>query len=151
MAKRIVRAAKVAHWRRTIFKVPKVGPTEKRIFLHFGRPVNYRIVKLDVRDMPPGFAPGKGPRKVKWINCWGIMYAKQNKYVKDVRYTVFIPLPPASRRRGIHAQTYTVFDGRRLHHLTPPGRRPAYRGRRPTRRGMWQVDFFSGDPGIGSP
>ncbi len=68
MAKHIIQG-KVRTHDHKIFTVQKVAASEQDILLHFGRKVNYEVVKLSVRDLPSKDAHGK---KITWINNFGV-------------------------------------------------------------------------------
>jgi hypothetical protein len=118
-----------------IFAVQKAAASEQDILLHFGREVKYQVVKLDVRDLPSKDEDG---RKITWINNFGVRDAS-GKYARNVRYKVFLRRP---RKKDAAFFTY---DHRGLHQI----KTPMYEGSKPPRSGMVQVDFNTGDPGIG--
>jgi len=91
------------------------------------------VVKLSVRDLPP---KDKDGRKVIWINNFGVMDASR-KYVKSVRYTVFL--------RARKNMRFVYYEHGRL----KADKTPRYKGSKPSRSKMVQVDFNTGDPGVG--
>jgi hypothetical protein len=123
---------KVKSWRSTIFTVP---PPAKKVLLYFGRPVRYKVVKLDLKDLP---ARDRNGKKITWVNNWGVMSASGG-YVENVRYTVFLPAPPRKNAQFVYR------DRKGLHR----DKTPKYRGRKSPRTGMVQVEFTTGDPGAG--
>jgi hypothetical protein len=133
MAKHIV-PKKVKSWRKTIFTV---APPAKKVVLHFGRPVRYEVVKLDLKDLPPRDRKGK---KIAWVNNWGVM-SSPDRYVENVRYTVFLPPPPPSRKNA----QFVYRDRKGLHY----DKTPKYKGKKAPRTGMLQVEFDTGDPATG--
>lgn len=132
MAKHIIQG-KVSTRDHKIFTVKKVGASERDILLHFGRRVSYKVVKLNVKDLP---YKDKKKKKITWINNFGVMDAS-GRYVKSVKYTVFLP--------AWKNASFIYHDNRGLKR----DKTPAYRGRKPARTGMVQVDFNTGDPGVG--
>jgi len=131
MAKHIV-PKKVKSWRNTIFTVP---PPAKKILLHFGHAVRYKVVKLDLKDLPPRDRKGK---KIAWMNNWGVV-APSGRYVENVRYTVFLPPPPRKNAQFVYR------DRKGLH----TDKTPKHKGKKPPRTGMLQVEFTTGDPAYG--
>lgn len=134
MAKRILKE-KVRTRDHKIFAVRRAADSEQDILLHFGRAVKYQVVKLDVRDLPSTDWDG---RKITWINNFGVRDTS-GRYVRNVRYTVFLRRP---RKKDAAFFTY---DHRGLRQI----KTPMYEGSKPPRSGMIQVDFTTGDPGIG--
>ena len=134
MAKRLVRD-KVKPWRQTTFRVQKDADAEKDVVVHFGRRVKYEVVKLRTSDLPPRDREG---RKITWICNFGVRDAS-GKYVKEVKYTLFLPRPRSKRA------AFVYHDSRGLHW----DKTPRYEGSKPPRDGMVQVDFKTGDPGAG--
>ena len=134
MAKHIIKD-KVKPWRQTTFRLGKGAGSEQEVVLHFGRRVKYQVVKLSTSDLPPRDRDGK---KITWINNFGVMDSK-GKYVESVNYTVFLPAPKSK------TATFVYHDHGGLH----SGKTPRYKGSRPPRPGMVQVDFNTGDPGAG--
>ena len=131
MAKHIV-PKKVKSWRDTIFTIL---PPAKKVVLHFGRAVRYKVVKLDIKDLP---SRDKNGKKITWVNNWGVM-SPSGGYVENVRYTVFLPPPPSKKAQFVYR------DRKGLHH----DKIPKYKGKKPPRTGMVQVEFTTGDPGAG--
>ena len=134
MAKHIVQK-KVKSWRNTIFTILPAGRGEKKVMLHFGRPTRYKVVKLEVKDLPPR---DKKRKKITWMNNWGVMSAS-GRYVESVKYTVFLPPPPRKNAQLVY------HDRKGLHE----DKTPKYRGKKAPRAGMVQVEFTTGDPGVG--
>ncbi len=134
MAKHIIQG-KVRTHDHKIFTVQKVAASEQDILLHFGRKVNYEVVKLSVRDLPSKDAHGK---KITWINNFGVKDSS-GKYVKKVKYSVFLPAP---KRKSA---TFIYYDHGRLKW----DKTPTAKGRKPARARMVQVDFNTGDPAVG--
>jgi hypothetical protein len=132
MAKHIV-PGKVTTRDHKIFTVGKAASGEQPVVLHFGRKVGYRVVKLSVRDLPPRDKDGK---KITWVNNFGVM-TESGSYVKSVRYTLFL----RARKHG----TFIYRDRKGLH----KDKTPKYRGKKPARPGMVQVEFNTGDPAAG--
>lgn len=133
MAKRVIKG-KVKAWRQTIFRVGPVAASEREVLIHFGRPVKYQVVKLDVRDLPRKDVDKK---KIWWINNFAVV-TSSGRPVRKVHYTVFLPsLPKGSR--------FVYYEHGRLKHNKTP--KPS--GTKWPRPHMVQVDFDSGDPGIG--
>ncbi len=132
MAKRVI-SGKVRAWQHTIFAVGKVAPSEKEIVIHFGRRVDYQVVKLATKGLPSKH----GKQAITWYNNFAIETAS-GKYVKRVRYTVFLPVLPPKK-------TFVYYEDGHLKHDKMPKRT----GSRRPRKGMVQVDFTSGDPGVG--
>ena len=115
------------------YTVQAVGRTEQAVQLDFGGAVSYKIVKLDVNDLPAQDTDGT---QITWINNFGVMDSSDN-YVPSVNYTVF--LPSGGRKTFVyHAQGALKKD-----------KSPASKGSKPSKAGMLQVDFTTGDPGIG--
>ncbi len=121
---------KVRGWRKTIFRVEKVATTEEDILVHFGHPVEYHVVKLSTQDLPRSL-------KIRWINNFGVVDAKGN-YVENVKYTVFMPPIPKNWKFVYYEKGQLKED-----------KTARWKGNRPARNGMVQVDFTRGDPGIG--
>jgi hypothetical protein len=144
MAKRIIAGKKVKSYRNTVFTVPPGRPGDKAVMLHFGRAVGYDVVNLDTRGFPRRDRKGN---KIIWVAGWGVTLKatgspksrKAPKFVRKVRYTAFVPRP---RRKPVQ---WVCYDGRKLSYI--PG--PKYRGKKPPRAGMVQVEFNTGDPGVG--
>ena len=132
MAKHIV-PSKVTTRDHKIFTVGRAASGEQTILLHFGRKVGYRVVKLSVKDLPPRAKDGK---KITWVNNFGVM-TESGSYVKNVRYTVFL----RARKRGM----FVYRDRKGLH----KDKTPKYKGKKPSRTGMVQVEFNTGDPAAG--
>ncbi len=134
MAKNIIQGQVVTNVTGKEFTVNKVGDKELNIIIEFDEVVNYKVVKLDVNDLPPTDSENKD---ITWINNFGVMDENQENYIDQVSYTVF--LPPRANARFIYQ------DRRGLKKDKTPGRR----GSKPERPGWVQVDFNTGDPGIG--
>lgn len=134
MAKHMIKD-KVKPWRQTTFRVWREARSEQEVVLHFGRKVEYRVVKLSVKDLPP---EDKDGTKITWINNFGVIGSRGN-YVEGVKYTVFLPAPKSKNA------TFVYHDHRGLH----SDKTPKYKGSKPARSGMVQVDFSTGDPGAG--
>lgn len=117
-----------------VFTVKKVADTEEDIIIEFDSVVSYQVVKLSVDDLP---RVDSNKKNITWINNFGVMDEKGKKYLDQVSYTVF--LPPRANARFIYQ------DRRGLKKDKTPGRR----GSKPERPGWVQVDFNTGDPGIG--
>ena len=133
MAKHVIKG-KVQAWRRTIFRVAPVAASEQEIVIHFGHPVKYQVVKLDVKDLPPTDFDKK---KIRWINNFAVVSADSSSLGK-VRYTVFLPALPKN-------SSFVYYEHGRLKH----NKTPKSKGSKWPRSHMVQVDFDSGDPGIG--
>ncbi len=132
MAKHVIEG-KVRNWDHKIFTIQKTGASEKDILIHFGRRVDYKVVKLDVKDLP---SKDKDNEKINWFSNFGVMDSS-GRYLKRVNYTVFLP-------RMKNARFVYYERGRVKSDKTPKGE-----GKRPRRTRMVQVDFNTGDPGVG--
>lgn len=132
MAKHVIKD-KVYPWRHTTFMIQKAAVSEQDIRLHFGRRVSYEVLKLSTKGLPTRTRNGK---KIRWISNFAVRDSK-GKYVRDVRYTVFLRAPKKKA-------TFVYHDHRGLHW----DKTPKYKGSRPARPGMVQVDLNSGDPGV---
>ena len=114
------------------FTVQGVGKTEQDIFVVFDSATSYQVVKLDVNDLPSS----DGGKTITWINNFGVVNSSGN-YVPSVDYTVFLPA---------HANGSFIYkdkDGLKTN------KTPKETGKKPKKPGMVQVDFNTGDPGIG--
>jgi hypothetical protein len=134
MAKHVVKD-KVKPWRQTTFRLQRDAGAEQDVVVHFGRRVKHEVVKLRTSDLPPSDRDGK---KITWLFNFEVRDAS-GKYVKKVKYTVFMPRPKSKRA------TFIYHDQRGLH----SDKTPTYRGSKPARARMVQVDFETGDPGGG--
>lgn len=132
MAKNII-PGKVSTQDNVEFTVQAVGHSEQNIILVFDSVTQYRVVKLDVNDLPSRDEKNK---PITWINNFGIMDAAGN-YVPSVNYTVFLPA------RANASFIYKDAGGLKT------DKTPAAKGRKPERPGMVQVDFNTGDPAVG--
>jgi hypothetical protein len=132
MAKNIIQGS-VSTTDNIVFTVQGVAASEQDILLDFGRPVSYRVVKLDVHDLPLNDTDYK---KITWVNNFGVMDASGN-YVEGVTYTVFLPAGGSAK--------FVHHDKAGLKH----DKTPAAKGSKHARSGMVQVDFTTGDPGVG--
>jgi hypothetical protein len=134
MAKRVIEG-KVRAWHHMIYTVQKGNDSEKEIVIHFGHGVNYRVVKLDSSDLP---AEDDRHRKITWWNDFGIQDESGKKFLKKVRYTVFVP-------KLAGRQELVYYANGRLKSAKPPRRR----GTKSPRPRTVQFDLTTGDPGIG--
>jgi hypothetical protein len=132
MAKHIVEG-KVKTRDHKIFTVGKAAPGEQPILLHFGRKVGYRVVKLSVKDLP---AKDRAGKKIRWVNNFAVMTAS-GSYVKNVRYTLF--LRPKKNAAFVYRDRFGLHRDKT----------PKYRGKKPPRTGMLQVELTTGDPAAG--
>ncbi len=114
------------------FTVETVAGSEEDILVVFANAVSYKVVKLNVADLPPN----DNGKKITWINNFGVMDKNGNKYVDQVSYTVFLP-PKANGRFIYHDK-----DGLKKNKTPGPGNRP-------DRPGWVKVEFDTGDPGVG--
>jgi hypothetical protein len=130
--KRIIKDKVPPPRRHMIFEVEKGDPSEQNVLLHFGREVRFHVVKLSTKGLPTKSPEGK---KIHWINNWGVTDSK-GKFLKQVRYTVFVRKP-----RNQNARFVYYYHGR-LHW----DKTPTYEGSKPARDGWRQVDFEIGDP-----
>ncbi len=126
---------KVRAWHQKIFTVEAVESSEAKILLHFGRRVGYRVVKLDLSDLP---AEDSEHRKITWLNNFAIQDASGKAYRKNVRYTLFLPKLPADQVFVYYA------DGQLVDKKTPKRI-----GTKRPRSHMVQVELTAGDPGVG--
>ena len=117
-----------------VFTVKKVAATEEDIIIEFDSVVSYKVVKLSVADLPP---VDSNKKNITWINNFGVMDDKGKKYLNQVSYTVFLP-PRANARFIYHDKGGLKKD-----------KTPQPSGSKPVRPGWVQVDFNTGDPGIG--
>lgn len=124
---------KVESSNQRIFTVHKVGASEQDIQLHFDAAVDYRVVKLDVDDLP---VKDKDGHHITWINNFGIMDSS-GEYVGSVNYTVFLPA------KGNAQFIYQDRAGLK------EDKTPRETGSKPAKPGKVQVDFNTGDPGVG--
>lgn len=115
------------------FTVQAVGPSEQNIIIVFDSVTQYQVVKLDVNDLP---STDGDKKKITWINNFGIVDSSGN-YVPSVNYTVFLPA------RANASFIYKDAGGLKTN------KTPAARGSKPERPGMVQVNFNTGDPGVG--
>ncbi len=126
---------KVRAWHRKIFTVEAADASERQLVIHFGQGVNYRVVKLDLSNLP---SEDDQHRKITWFNNFAIQDNSGKEYLKKVPYTVFLP-------RLREGQVFVYYsDG-----LLREGKKPKRTGTKPPRSHMVQVDLNSGDPGIG--
>jgi hypothetical protein len=132
MAKNIIQG-KVDTQDNIVFTVHKVGASEEDILLQLDGAVTYQVVKLNVNDLP---SEDTDKKKITWINNFGVMDSSGN-YVENVHYTVFLPA-------RAHA-SFIYHDKGGL----KKNKTPIARGGKPERPGMVQVDFNTGDPGVG--
>ena len=116
-----------------IFTIQKAAASEQDIQLHFDDAIEHTVVKLDAADLPSADAEGN---RITWINNWGILDASGN-YVENIEYTVFLP----ARENG----TFVYQDRSGL----KADKKPRAEGKRPAQAGMVQVEFDTGDPGVG--
>jgi hypothetical protein len=114
------------------FTVQAVEKSEQDIFVVFDSATEYQVVKLDVNDLPAN----DGNNTISWVNNFGVMDSSGN-YVPSVDYTVFLPT------RANASFIYKDHDGLKTN------KTPKVTGKKPKKAGMVQVDFSSGDPGIG--
>ena len=114
------------------FTVQAVEKSEQDIFVVFDNATDYQVVKLDVNDLPAN----DGNKKISWVNNFGVMDSSGN-YVPSVDYTVFLPANPNG------SFIYKDQDGLKSN------KTPKETGKKPKKPGMVQVDFNTGDPGIG--
>jgi hypothetical protein len=114
------------------FTVQAVGASEHTIYVVFDSATQYQVVKLDVTDLPPQ----DGNKHINWINNFGVVDSSGH-YVPNVNYTVFLPA------RANASFIYKDAGGLKTN------KTPASKGSKPERPGMVQVDFSTGDPGIG--
>lgn len=126
---------KTRGWHHKIFTVEAVADSEKEIVLHFGQRVNYRVVKLDLSDLP---SEDGEHRQITWLNNFAVQDASGHKYMKNVRYTVFLPRLPED-------QVFVYYANGELVDKKVPKRR----GTKRPRSHMVQVDLSAGDPGVG--
>ncbi len=132
MTKHVIKD-KVKAWRQTIFRVAAVAKSEQEILVHFGRRVSYQVVKLDVKDLPPTDFDKK---KIRWINNFAVVPSGHS--LGKMHYTVFLPALPKG-------SSFVYYEHGRLKH----DKFPKSAGTKWPRSHMVQVDFDSGDPGIG--
>ncbi len=126
---------KVRSWQHKIFTVEAVDPSEQELVIHFGHRVDYRVVKLDLSDLP---AEDDQHRKITWFNNFAIQDDSGSKFRKNVHYTVFLP-------RLSKNQEFVYYANGRL----KKGKTPTRLGTKRPRRHMVQVDLSSEDPGVG--
>lgn len=133
-AKHVI-SGKVQNWDHKIFTIQKVAASEQGIVVQFGRRVEYKVVKLTTKDLPPKDTDGT---KITWINNFAVMDSRDHP-VNRVHYTVFLPTP---RRKDA---TFVYYDHRGLRR----DKKLKRSGSKPAQDGMLQVDFHTGDPGVG--
>jgi hypothetical protein len=137
MAKTVIEG-KVETSDNRIWTVKGVADSEEDILLDFGESVNYRVVKLNIDDLPQ---TDENSKPIKWINNWGIRHGSGSGpggWLDKVDYTVF--LPPRANAQFAY---YTEKGG------VKKDKTPRARGTRPERPNMVQVDFDTGDPAAG--
>ena len=134
MAKQVIKD-KVRTRNHKIFTVQKTAASEEDILLHFGRAVKYQVVRLAVKGLPSKDRQG---RKIRWITNFGVRDSR-GKYVRHVRYTVFLRRP---RRKD---PVFFIHDHLGLHQI----KAPTYKGSKPPRARMVQLDLKTGDPAVG--
>ncbi len=120
------------------YTIPAVESGEQQVILDFGGRVNYKVVKLSsLTGLPP---QDDGPEKkpITWISNFGVMDPAGNDYLPQVNYTVFMPATHPG-------QTFVHNDKTGLH----TSKVPKSTGSKPQKDNMLQVDFSTGDPGIG--
>ncbi len=132
--KQVIRG-RVQNWDHRVFSVQGVGTTEQEIFIQFGDQVDFQVVKLSRKGLPPRDPKGN---KIHWINNFAIRDAAGHP-VDKVQYTVFVREPSVSRK------TFVYFDQKGLNTT----KRPRRKGSKPEQPGFLQIDFTSGDPGVG--
>ncbi len=99
--KRIV-AGKVRTLDHKTFKVERGSGGEEDVLLHFGRVVDYRVVKLSTKGLPAAL----GRNKIHWLSNFGVLDA-HGEYLREVHYTAFLCVPRGARllyydRKGFH-------------------------------------------------
>ena len=114
------------------FTVQGVAKSEQTIFVVFDDATSYQVVKLDVNDLPSS----DGGKTIAWVNDFGVVDSAGH-YVPSVDYTVFLPA---------HANGSFIYKDQGG---LKTNKTPNETGKKPKKPGMVQVDFNTGDPGIG--
>ncbi len=114
------------------FKVERAAAGEEDVLIHFGRAVNYKVVKLSTKSLPRTF----GREKIHWLSNFGVQDA-DGEYMPDVHYTAFLCVPRGARliyfdRKGFHRPKGQMRD------LGKGGGKE-----------IVQIEFETGDPGVG--
>jgi hypothetical protein len=126
---------KVRNWGGDIFTVQAVADSEREVVIQFGRRTKYNVVKLDISDLPVEDTDGQ---RIHWINNFEVR-RPSGRPVKNVRYTLFLPMPREEKA------TYVFYVDGKLRH----GRQPKPKGTQPEQHDMLQIDLTTGDPGGG--
>ncbi len=113
------------------FRIEKGEGAAEDVLLHFGREVNYRVVKLSTKGLPRTL----GRRKIHWLTYFGVRGA-DGEYMREVHYTAFLCVPPGAK--------ILVYDHKGFH--APKGllRRSAKLGGKE----LIHVEMETGDPGL---
>ncbi len=122
-----------ANGRQTV-TIPARGSTGQTIILDFGQGVDYTIVQLEFDNLDPKDSAGNA---ITWISNFGVKDSSGTNYI-DVNYTVFVPAQ--------HPGTTFVYQDKTG---VNTGKTPQRSGSKQPRDNMLQVDFSTGDPGIG--
>ncbi len=122
--KKQVDTSKVTTRDHRVFRVPKHGKGEIDVLLAFSRPVDYQVVKLKTKSLPPRY----GGRPITWLSAFGVK-GGDRQFMKDVHFTAFFCVP--SGRHLIR------FEHGKLAAKPHPG------------KGIMYMEFESGDPAIG--
>jgi len=85
------------------FRIEKGAGAAEDVLLHFGREVDYRVVKLSTKGLPQTF----GRKKIHWLSYFGILNAR-GEYMREVHYTAFLCVPRGAKilvydHKGFHA------------------------------------------------
>ncbi len=126
---------KVRAWQHKIFTVEAVGDSEQEIVVHFGRRVDYRVVKLDLSDLP---TEDDRHRTITWFGNFGVQHHSGKKYLKNVHYTIYLPRLPDNK-------VFVYYANGKLKQDKTPKRT----GTKRPRPHMVQIDLDAGDPGVG--
>ncbi len=129
---KIVIPGKVRTLDHKTFKVEKATGAEEDVLLHFGRAVEYKVVKLSTKGLPHTF----GRKKIHWLNCFGIRDAS-GEYMREVHYTAFVCVPRGTAvvyydRKGLHTAKGLLRERGKLGGKEVVG-----------------LAFETGDPGVG--
>ncbi len=104
------------------FKIEKGDGAAEDVLLHFGRAVDYRVVKLSTKGLPRTL----GRRKLHWLSYFGVRDA-HGEFMREVHYTAFLCVPRGANilvydHKGFHPakgliRASTKLGGKELIHV----------------------------------